>query len=219
MPTRIIICVIVFLSIAACQTSPPPGFKGASNGNDAALESDASAAYKIVPTYRIGVDDLLLVSVWGNDKLTVKVPVRPDGRISVPLIGDVVAGGKTPEEVSRIIEKKLDAYIRDPKVSVILIQLRSHEFISRVRITGAVRQPMSVPYRQGMTVLDLVLLAGGLNDFAAPSRARLYRRATKPNGSPEVLDVDLDDILYKGKLKTNHKLLPGDILTVPQRLF
>lgn len=218
--------MILITVASACQS---PRDSGQASNNpvgfppQASLEggeaTSPSAAYEIVPIYRIGVDDLLLVSVWGNDQLTVQVPVRPDGRISVPLIGDVVAGGKTPEEVSRLIETKLDDYVRDPKVSVILVELRSHTFISRVRVTGAVRQPMSVPYRQGITVLDLVLLAGGLNDFASPARARLYRKPPGSTGGPRVKEIHLDDILMRGKLETNHELLPGDVLTVPERLF
>ena len=180
-------------------------------------QPSATAAFDLVDTYRIGVDDIVLVSVWGNDKLSIQVPVRPDGRISVPLVGDIDAGGKTPEAVSRSIEAALSDYVRDPKVSVILIELRSHEFISRVRVTGAVRSPISVSFRQGMTVLDLVLLAGGLNEFAAPGRARLYRRGG--SAGQQVLEVSLDDILDNGQLETNFSLLPGDVLTVPERLF
>ncbi len=165
--------------------------------------------------YRIGVDDRLQVSVWRNPELSVTVPVRPDGRISVPLIGDVMAGGRAPQEVAADIETQLAAYVRDPKVAVILVDLRSHEFISRVRVTGAVRQPVSVPYRQGMTVLDAVLQAGGVNDFAAANRSRLHRRAG--NGAVETRDLRLGDILEGGKLESNVDVLPGDVITVPER--
>lgn len=166
--------------------------------------------------YRIGVDDVLQVTVWRNPELSVTVPVRPDGKISVPLIGDVQAGGNTPMQVAAIIKDKLSAYIREPSVAVILTQLRSHEFLSRVRVTGAVRTPRSMPYRQGMTVLDVVLEAGGINDFAAPNRTKVYR---KLKNKVEVIDVDLGDILTKGKLETNVELKPGDVVTVPERLF
>lgn len=221
--SRPVAVMTLIVMVSACQSPGEPREGAGAFPPTGSLQGDggafASAAYEIIPTYRIGVDDLLLVSVWGNEQLTVQVPVRPDGRISVPLVGDVRAGGKTPEEVSRVIEKQLDDYVRDPKVSVILVELRSHAFISRVRVTGAVRQPMSVPYRQGITVLDLVLLAGGLNDFAAPGRAKLYRRLPGSSGSPEVRDIELDDILLRGDLETNHQLLPGDVLTVPERIF
>lgn len=166
--------------------------------------------------YRIGVDDVLQVSVWRNPEVSVTVPVRPDGKISVPLIGDVQAGGLVPTEVAASIKEKLSAYIREPNVSVILTQLHSHEFIARVRVVGAVRTPRSMPFRQGMTVLDAVLEAGGINDFAAPDRTRLYRKAKDKN---EVIRVQLGDVLTKGSLEENVELRPGDVITVPERLF
>jgi len=166
--------------------------------------------------YRIGVDDRVQVTVWRNPELSVAVPVRPDGKISVPLIGDVQAGGNTAEEVASLIKKKLAAYIREPSVAVIVVELRSHEFLSRIRVTGAVRTPRSMPYRQGMTVLDAVLESGGLNEFAAPNRSKLYR---KGKDKTTVIDIDLGDILNKGKLATNVRLRPGDVVTVPERLF
>jgi polysaccharide export outer membrane protein len=166
--------------------------------------------------YRIGVDDRLQITVWRNPDLAVTVPVRPDGKISVPLIGDVQAGGNTPTQVAAIIKDKLSAYIREPNVAVILTELRSHEFLSRIRVTGAVRTPRSMPYRQGMTVLDAVLEAGGVNDFASPNRTKLYR---KEKTNTEIIGIDLNDILTKGKLETNVELKPGDVVTVPERLF
>lgn len=166
--------------------------------------------------YKIGIDDRLQVSVWRNPELSVNVPVRPDGMISVPLVGDIPAGGRSPTQVAETIRQKLSVYIRDPSVAVILTDLRSHEFLTRVRVTGAVRNPRSIPFRQGMTVLDAVLEAGGVNDFAAPNRSKLYR---KIKDKTDVLDVELGSILNKGKLDTNVLLIPGDVITVPERLF
>jgi polysaccharide export outer membrane protein len=166
--------------------------------------------------YHIGVDDRVQVTVWRNPELSVAGPVRPDGKITVPLIGDVEAGGRTPAEVAETIKKQLSAYIRDPNVAVIITELRSHEFLSRVRVTGAVRTPRSFPYRQGMTVLDAVLEAGGVNDFASPNRTKLYR---KVKDKISVFEIELGDILNKGQLQTNLPLRPGDVLTVPERLF
>jgi len=167
-------------------------------------------------SYRIGVDDRVQIAVWRNPKLSVTAPVRPDGKISVPIIGDVEAGGRTPSEVAEIIKKRLSEYVRDPNVVVILTELRSHEFLSRVRVTGAVRTPRSMPHRQGMTVIDAVLEAGGVNDFASPNRTKLYR---KVKDKTNVFEVDLGDILKKGRLETNYQLRPGDVVTVPERLF
>jgi len=166
--------------------------------------------------YRIGVDDRVQVSVWRNPELTVTAPVRPDGKISVPIIGDVEAGGRTPSEVAEIIKNRLATYIREPYVAVILTELRSHEFLTRVRVTGAVRTPRSIPHRQGMTVLDAILESGGVNDFASPNRTKLFRRS---KDKTQIIDIELGDLLNKGRLETNFLLKPGDVLTVPERLF
>jgi polysaccharide export outer membrane protein len=166
--------------------------------------------------YRIGVDDRVQVSVWRNPELTVLAPVRPDGKIAVPIIGDVQVGGLTPSEVAESIKKRLSEYIREPNVAVIVTELRSHEFLSRVRVTGAVRTPRSINHRQGMTVLDAILEAGGVTEFASPNRSRLFR---KTQTKTEVFDIELDDILRKGRLETNLLLSPGDVITVPERLF
>lgn len=177
------------------------------------LDSDAMA----VKAYHIGVDDQLQISVWQNPDLSVSVPVRPDGRITVPLIGDVQAGGKTPEAVAAVIQAKLKAFVRDPQVAVILTELRSHEYLSRVRVTGAVRTPVSLPYRQGMTILDVVLAAGGITEFAAADHTELYRHDGE--GSTQSYAVELDKILQRGDLATNYPVRPGDVVTVPQRSF
>lgn len=197
---------LVFLLLAACASSgPKPGSAPAINPESQAVEA-----------YRIGVDDVVRVAVWQNPDLNVTVPVRPDGRISVPLVGDVVAGGRTPEEVAAEIKTALEKFVRNPQVTVIIDQLRSHEYLARVRVTGAVRTPISVPYRQGMTVLDAVLAAGGTNEFAAADRTELYR---KEGDSTRAFAVRLDRILQKGELDTNYPVQPGDVITVPERTF
>ncbi len=170
-----------------------------------------------VTAYHIGVDDQLKVSVWQNPDLSVTVPVRPDGKITVPLIGDVQAGGETPDAVAASIQQKLTSYVRDPQVAVILTELRSHEYLSRIRVTGAVRNPVSLPYRQGMTILDAVLAAGGTTEFAAPDRTELYRHME--GGGTQAYEVQLGKILQQGELETNYPVQPGDVVTVPQRAF
>ena len=167
-------------------------------------------------SYHIGVDDIVQVSVWRNPELGITVPVRPDGKISVPLVGDVNAGGLTPAEVAKDIQEKLGAFVRDPQVAVILTDLRSHEYLSRVRVTGAVRQPVSLPYRPGMTVLDAVLAAGGVTEFAAPDRSDLHRKTAEET---RTYAVRLDKILNRGDLSTNYQVSPGDVITVPERTF
>jgi polysaccharide export outer membrane protein len=200
-----VVCLSLLLAGCASSggqtTSPPP--------------TDAPA---VVESYRIGVDDVVQVSVWRNPELSVTAPVRPDGKLSVPLVGDVVAGGRVPAEIAKEIQDKLAAYVRDPQVTVILTDLRSHEYLSRVRVTGAVRQPISIPYRQGMTVLDAVLAAGGVTEFAAADRSGLYRRSgTQANASTVNYQVRLDRILNRGDLATNYNVAPGDVITVPER--
>ncbi|MCR6701124.1 MAG: polysaccharide biosynthesis/export family protein [Dokdonella sp.] len=185
-----------------------------------AMAQDALPEVQAVPppveTYRIGVDDVVQVSVWRNPDLSVSVPVRPDGKISVPLIGDVDAGGRHPQDVAEDIKGKLSTYVRDPQVAVILTELRSHEYLARVRVTGAVRQPVSLPYRQGMSVLDAVLAAGGTNEFASADNTRLYR---KEGDSVKTFPIKLDRILKKGDLSTNLPVQAGDVVTVPERAF
>jgi polysaccharide biosynthesis/export protein len=192
------------LLLAGCATgqrgAPPPS-------PNAGMATD---------NYLIGVDDLVAVKVWRNPDLDVTVPVRPDGRISVPLIGDVQAGGRTPKDIAADIEQALSAYVRDPKVAVILTELRSHEYLSRVRVTGAVRNPVSLPYRQGMTVLDAVLAAGGPTEYAAKDRTALHRRGGEASQS---YAIPLSSILERGDLTANHPVMPGDVITIPERLF
>jgi polysaccharide export outer membrane protein len=195
----------LLLMLTGCATAP---------GSPDAPKFNADA--QAVSTYHIGVDDQLQITVWHNPDLSVSVPVRPDGKITVPLIGDVVAGGKTPEEVAAEVKDKLQAYVRDPQVAVILTELRSHEYLSRVRVTGAVRTPVSLPYRQGMTVLDAVLAAGGTTEFAAPDHTELYR---KDGDTARSYAVRLGNILQQGELTTNYPVQPGDVITVPQRSF
>lgn len=184
----------------------------ATTGNGTAGEPPAAAS--TAEAYQIGVDDVVQVSVWRNPDLGTTAPVRPDGMISVPLIGDVQAGGRSPTEVADDIEKKLGAFVVEPQVAVILTELNSHEYLSRVRVTGAVRQPVSIPYRQGMTVLDAVLAAGGVTEFAAPARASLHRKNGENTGTYQ---VRLDSVLEEGDLASNFKVAPGDVITVPER--
>jgi polysaccharide export outer membrane protein len=187
---------------------------GCASGSVGSKEPPPPQTSAAVDAYQIGVDDIVQVSVWRNPELGITVPVRPDGMISVPLVGDVAAGGRTPDDVAKDIQTKLAAYVRDPQVAVILTELRSHEYLSRVRVTGAVRTPVSIPYRPGMTVLDAVLAAGGITEFAAADRSNLYRKGTE---STQSYQVRLDRILNRGDLSTNFTVAPGDVITVPER--
>ena len=143
------------LVIAGCATSdphlPPQSKSGQTTGPSV-----------LVKSYKIAVGDQVQISVWKNPELSVSEPVRPDGKISVPLAGDIMAVGLTPEQLSTKIEGKLASYVRAPNVTVILTSLQGHEFLSRIRVTGAVNTNVSMPYHQGMTVLDAVLEAGSI---------------------------------------------------------
>ena len=201
-----LLAVVLALLLAGCASGTA--------GSKTAPPQQASTA---VANYQIGVDDIVQVSVWRNPELGITVPVRPDGMISVPLVGDVSAAGRSPAEVAQDIQGKLATYVRDPQVAVILTELRSHEYLSRVRVTGAVRQPISIPYRQGMTVLDAVLAAGGVNEFAAPDRSDLFRR--NKDDTSATYPVRLDRILNRGDLSTNYTVAPGDVIVIPERTF
>lgn len=169
-----------------------------------------------VEEYLLGVSDVVRVAVWRNEDLSIEVPVRPDGKISVPLVGDVQASGRTPQDLADDIESSLARYIRQPQVSIVVTSMGSHEFTDRVRVTGAVEQPVSVPHRAGMTVLDVVLGAGGATPFAALNSSMLYR---KLDGEVIAIPVRLEDILNNGDVTTNYAIRPGDILSVPERNF
>ena len=134
----------------------------------------------------------------------------------MPLIGDVAAADLTTDQLSQNITKSLTTFIRSPQVTVIVANPSSSDFQRRVRITGAVSNPQSIPYREGMTVLDLVLLAGGPNQFASANKAKLYR---KVGGELKVYPIKLDDLINDGEVETNYSLQPSDIVTVPERSF
>ncbi len=191
--------VVLFLSACSSQpvTQPPL--------DTAALEE-----------YRIGVGDSLRINVWRNAELSSDVPVRPDGMISLPLVGDIQAAGQTTNDLADALTTALIDYVRNPQVTVIVTNPASADFQRRVRITGAVRNPQSLAFREGMTVLDLVLMAGGPNEFASSNNAKLYRRV---EGKVKVYPIYLNDLIEKGKVETNYPLQPSDIVTVPERAF
>ena len=194
---------LVGIGLTACGTQKtienPPTFE-ASSANE----------------YHIGVGDALQINVWRNPELSLPAIVRPDGKISVPLVGDIEAANVTATQLSANLAKALNNFVRNPQVTVIVSNPSSTDFQRRVRVTGAVNTPQSLPYREGMTVLDLVLLAGGPNQFASGNRAKLYRRV---NGETKVFPIYLSDLIEDGRLETNYPLQPSDIISVPERAF
>jgi polysaccharide export outer membrane protein len=157
---------------------------------------------------------VLQVFVWLNPELTVTVPVRPDGKISTPLVEDMTAVGKAPSVLARDIETVLAEYVRSPQVNVIVTQPAS--IFSQVKVMGQVQKPQALAFREGMTVLDAVLAVGGLAQFAAPNRAKLLRME---NGRQTEIRIRLGRLLNGGDLEQNLPLRPGDVLMVPESRF
>ncbi|WP_159978258.1 MULTISPECIES: XrtA/PEP-CTERM system exopolysaccharide export protein [unclassified Novosphingobium] len=167
--------------------------------------------------YIIGPLDQLTVFVWRNPELGAKVQVRPDGRITTPLITDMPAVGKTPSMLAEDIRLQLSQYIEDPLVSVIVDGF-SGTFSQQIRIVGATEKPASIPYRANMTVLDAMIAVGGLSEYAAGNKARLIR-FDKASGTQKEYDLRLGDLLKKGDSKANVMLSPGDVIIIPESMF
>ena len=204
--TEIFLIFIMIISISGCAGKPR-----------LPEDSQSMAGPRVLTkSYKMAVGDQVKINVWKNKELSLSEPIRPDGKISMPLFGDVLAVGRTPEELATKIEKQLSRYIKNPNVTVILTSIQGHEFLSRIRVTGSVGKQTSINYHQGMTVLDAILEAGSLDPFANSNSTKLHRRTDKGN---ETYDIRLKDIMEKGDMTTNVYLLPGDVITVPERLF
>jgi polysaccharide export outer membrane protein len=165
--------------------------------------------------YLIGPGDVLGIYVFRAPELTVDVPVRPDGRISIPLVEDLVAVGKTPTQLTREIEGRLAKYVQQPTATVIVKSFVG-PFDQQVRVVGEAVKPQAIPYRANMTALDAMIEAGGLTKYAAGNRAVLVRRE---GGTQASYTVRLDDLLRDGDVKQNVALRPGDVLIIPQAWF
>jgi len=204
--TRILVLACAGL-LAACGSAPvvhQPDNVKASAPVDLASQND----------YIIGTGDVLKIQVLRNPDLNAEVPVRPDGKISTPLVNDVVAVGKSPTQLARDMEKVLGEFVRAPTVSVIVSRSTGDQ--GKVKVVGQAVAPKAVPYRNGMTVMDLVIEVGGLSQFAAGNRAKIIR--LNSSGTQEI-HVHLNDLFNKGKISENVMLRPGDILVIPETLF
>ncbi len=167
--------------------------------------------------YVIGPLDELQIFVWKNPELGGKVQVRPDGRITTPLITDMPAVGKTPTMLQQDLKLQLSQYIRDPIVSVIVTSFNS-TFSQQVRVVGATEKPASIPFRANMTVLDAMIAVGGLSEYAAGNKARLvrYERGT---GRQREYALRLNDLIKRGDIQANVRLQPGDVIIIPESMF
>ncbi|MEY3253651.1 MAG: hypothetical protein RL227_2624 [Pseudomonadota bacterium] len=170
----------------------------------------ASADYN----YIIGAGDNVNIVVWRNPELSGSYPVRPDGKISAPLVEELVAQGKTSVELARDVEKKLSTYVRDPVVTVIVTSFVG-PYSEQIRVVGEAARPLFLPYKQKMTLLDVMIAVGGLTDFADGNRAIIQRTSD----SNKQYAVRLKDLIKRGDLSANVEMRPGDILIIPQGLF
>ncbi|MET0308509.1 MAG: XrtA/PEP-CTERM system exopolysaccharide export protein [Sphingomonas sp.] len=209
-------------SVAKGITVPVLGavlLSACSSGGRPELPAASFVASREAPSdqYIIGPLDQLNVFVWRNPELSAKVQVRPDGRITTPLISDMPAVGKTPAMLADDLKIALGEYIKDPIVSVI-VENFSGTYSQQVRVVGATEKPASIPYRANMTILDAMISVGGLSEFASGNRARLVRY-DKNTGKQTEFRLRLSDLLKNGDTSANVKLEPGDVVIIPQSMF
>lgn len=174
----------------------------------APMTADATAK-----DYLIGPSDILNIVVWRNPEVSQSVPVRPDGKITTPLVEDLPAIGKTPTELARDLEKALAKYIQEPVVTVIVTGFVG-PYTEQIRVIGQAARPQALPYRRDMTLLDVMIAVGGITDFAAGNKATLVR-----GGSQQQFNVRLDDLLKRGDVSANVEVRPGDVIVIPESLF
>jgi polysaccharide biosynthesis/export protein len=165
--------------------------------------------------YRIGAGDVLKIFVWHNEDLSTSLVVRPDGKISMPLVNDMVAAGKTPSQLTEDLTKVLSEYIRSPTVNVIVVSFVG-TFSDQIRVVGQAAHPKVIAYRAGMTILDVMLESGGLAEHASGNGTKVLRTV---NGKTQKIAVKLNDLLYNGDVEQNIAMLPGDVVVVPLSIF
>jgi len=190
--------LLTLLALGGCATAPPAPVSQVANSS-----------------YIIGPGDNLEVFVWHNSDLSITAPVRPDGRISLPLVNDVTAAGKTPTDLAADVQNQLKKYVNDPVVTVIVTSFVG-PYTEQIRIVGQAQRPQSISYRNGMTALDAMIAVGGLTQFAAGNRAKLVRTIA---GKETAFGLRLDDLLQDGDISANTPLHPGDMIIIPQTYF
>jgi polysaccharide export outer membrane protein len=195
-----LVLLLAAASMVACASSnlPPAPAKA------------ASAEYK----YQIGPGDQLEITVWRNPELSARVPVRPDGKVTTPLIEDLQAVGKSPAELAREIEQRLVKFIREPAVTVLVTSFVGNAS-EQIRVVGQATRPAALPYRQNMTLLDVMISVGGITEFAAGNRAVLIRQS---EGNKQYA-IRLKDLLKGGDVSANVEVVPGDVIMIPESAF
>ena len=198
---------LVMLSVYGCASNSPPQGGQAGTGD----QTNQGDNYQ----YVIGPGDMLDIFVWGYPDLSVKIPVRPDGKITTRLVEDLAASGKTPTQLARELEQRFQTFVNKPTVTVSI-----DEFVGtsnqQVKVVGGGDAPRTVPYTNGMTLLDLMITVGGLGEFSSGNKSVLVRKERGVNKSYKVL---VGDLLQKGDISANVPLLPGDILIIPESWF
>jgi polysaccharide export outer membrane protein len=200
---KFVIGCVAAAALSACGTTGAPP------------ELPESALPAAQTDYIIAPGAILNVFVWQHPDLSTTVPVRPDGKISTPLIEDMQAAGKTPTELARDMEEVLSRLIRQPTVNVIM-QTASPSFQQQVRVVGQAANPQALAYSEGMTLLDVMIQVGGLGEFAAGNRAKLVRRTAE---GPVEINVRLNDLLNAGDMRQNVVIQPGDVVIIPEARF
>jgi len=167
------------------------------------------------PDYLIGPGDSVNIMVWRNPEVSMSVPVRPDGKITTPLVEDLPAAGKTPTELARDIEKALAKFIQQPVVTVIVTNFVGN-FSEQIRVVGQAAKPQALPYRRDMSLMDVLIAVGGVTEFAAGNRASVIRTV---DGKQQKFNVRLDDLIKEGDISANMPMRPGDVLVIPESFF
>lgn len=198
--TRVLACACATVLLAGCRTQ------------HALAPAEDSAP---LHDYLIGPGDSVNILVWRNPEVSLTVAVRPDGKITTPLVEDLMASGKTSTQLARDIEQALGKFIQQPVVTVIVTNFAG-PYAEQIRVIGAAAKPQALPYRQGMSLMDVLITVGGITDFAAGNKASVIRMR---EGAQQQLRVRLDDLLRDGDISANIMMRPGDVLLIPESFF
>lgn len=200
MMKQIALMLAAALALAGCATPTPPS---------------AAALAPVNPDYLIGPGDNVTITVWRNPEVSGSVPVRPDGKITTPLVEDLPAAGKTSTQLARDIEQALAKFIQQPVVTVIVTNFVGN-YGDQIRVIGQAARPQALPYRRDMSLMDVLITVGGITEFAAGNKASIIRNV---DGKQEKLNVRLDDLIRGGDISANMPVRPGDVLIIPESFF
>jgi polysaccharide export outer membrane protein len=196
----LVVAAACVLALGGCATRMPPA---------------AMSAEVMNPDYLIGPGDSISINVWRNPEVSMSVPVRPDGKITTPLVEDLPAAGKTSTQLARDIEKSLAKFIQQPVVTVIVTGFVGN-YSEQIRVIGQAAKPQALSYRSNMTLMDVLIAVGGVTEFASGNRASVIRTI---DGKQQKLNVRLDDLIKEGDISANVQMRPGDVLVIPESFF